>query len=557
MTDLLKKKSMVGWYDPRQLINTGIQALISDLIGVRFDARREESLAAEKETQRRPYTPEVSGGDFWFDYMADSGDGWDSTYSMAKLVSESSINLAGETLPRGKFLILGGDEIYPFASRDEYKARLVAPFEEASPPLDEHKVPPWDLFAIPGNHDWYDGLISFQRQFVQQRRIGSWQTRQQRSYFSLQLPYGWWLWGIDTQLENDLDLPQLKYFSAAAERMEEGDRVIVCIAEPDWLYGKMLNDLTLMNNLHFLFEKILKWRKVTMHLTLAGDLHHYRRHEHASDPNKQKIVSGGGGAFLHPTHAHKLDEVTVYDDVFKLKKETQFPKESTSFWLTFKNLLFPFFNPWFGILTGVLYVLIGWRVIDVQWSFGSLFALYTESTLRLVLILALYFGFIRFADRKGPFKFFWGALHATAHVFTAFWIANQASQFCNVAKAEDLTNWKIALCRLPILYLGGHLLGSFIMGLYLLLSLNLWHCHHNEAFMGLRIKDYKNFLRMRIKPDGTLQIFPIGLTRLDKPPVLIEGPITITPLAKAPGDDEMLRTGATIYAPDGLEATKP
>jgi hypothetical protein len=80
-----------------------------------------------------------------------------------------------------------------------------------------------------------------------------------------------------------------------------------------------------------------------------------------------------------------------------------------------------------------------------------------------------------------------------------------------------------------VLYIGGHLLGSFVMGLYLLISLNLWRRHHNEAFSSLKIKDYKNFLRLRIKPDGRLEIFPIGVPRLSKPPILIEGPITIAP----------------------------
>lgn len=38
---------------------------------------------------------------------------------------------------------------------------------------------------------------------------------------------------------------------------------------------------------------------------LSGDYHHYRRHEELRRDGKspvQKIVAGGGGAFLHPTH---------------------------------------------------------------------------------------------------------------------------------------------------------------------------------------------------------------------------------------------------------------
>lgn len=80
-----KKKAMVGWYDPRQLINTGIQVLASDLIGTRFDARREEALAAKQSDLPHDYS--AFGADFWFDFMADTGDGWESTFAMAKLVS--------------------------------------------------------------------------------------------------------------------------------------------------------------------------------------------------------------------------------------------------------------------------------------------------------------------------------------------------------------------------------------------------------------------------------------------------------------------------------------
>jgi hypothetical protein len=285
-----------------------------------------------------------------------------------------------------------------------------------------------------------------------------------------------------------------------------------------------------MNNLEFLLGKrVLGKKKVTAHLTLAGDLHHYRRHEHVKDRNQQKIVSGGGGAFLHPTHFNNVDEVTVYDDVFKLQKETQFPTPSTCFWLTFKNLLFPFINPWFGILTGLLYLLLGWRLTHVEWDPTYLFTLFIQSTPRLALILAIWGGFYYFTAAYGrTFALLWGALvHGSAHIVAALWLAQRANDWCDTTNSGSLNNWKVALCRVGILFIGGHIIGSFIMGIYLLISLNLWRHHHNEAFSAIRIKDYKNFLRIRIKPDGNLDIFPIGVPHLSKPPILIEGPVTI------------------------------
>ncbi len=140
------KRPMVGWYDPGQLMNTGLQVLASDLIGTRFDARREEALAAEKNEPPIDYTA-ADGSDFWFDFMADTGDGWDSTFHMASLVSQPILEVKGKSLPRGKFLLLGGDEIYPTASKQEYLDRLVAPFEAASPIVDENKQAEWDLFT--------------------------------------------------------------------------------------------------------------------------------------------------------------------------------------------------------------------------------------------------------------------------------------------------------------------------------------------------------------------------------------------------------------------------
>ena len=74
------------------------------------------------------------------------------------------------------------------------------------------------LFALPGNHDWYDGLTSFLRVFAQQRPFGGWATEQTRSYFAVSLPQRWWLFAIDTQFDDYVDAPQLEYFHDAAKQ---------------------------------------------------------------------------------------------------------------------------------------------------------------------------------------------------------------------------------------------------------------------------------------------------------------------------------------------------
>ncbi len=106
--------------------------------------------------------------------------------------------------PAGAYLILGGDEVYPVGSPREYESRFIGPYKAALPwTSTEHPC----MLAIPGNHDWYDGLTGFMRVFGQERWIGGWQTRQRRSYFAVGCRSGWWLWGIDIQFDTYIDAP--------------------------------------------------------------------------------------------------------------------------------------------------------------------------------------------------------------------------------------------------------------------------------------------------------------------------------------------------------------
>jgi hypothetical protein len=62
------------------------------------------------------------------------------------------------------------------------------------------------------------------------------------------------------------------------------------------------------------------------------------------------------------------------------------------------------------------------------------------------------------------------------------------------------------------LFLGG-LLGGFVMGLYWTLTSTLLNMHTGDAFGALGIKDYKNFLRIKLEP-GRATIYPIALDRV-------------------------------------------
>ena len=547
------KPGMVHWYDPGQLVKTGIQVLASIVWGSRADARiilaglREEQELFDYSDRR----------ELWIDYVADLGDGWNSTYAVACCLAQERLSVRrsdGQRIEtrRGDLLIMGGDEVYPAASREEYERRLVAPYEAAFP----WAAPPHPhLFALPGNHDWYDGLVSFTRLFCQKtppRWIGGWQLPQTRSYFALKLPHGWWLLGVDIQLEADIDGPQLEYFQTVAQQMARGDRVILCTPKPDWIYGAKR-----AMNLDYFERKILAPRGARVVLRLTGDLHHYRRHEHeTADGSKvHLIIAGGGGAFLHPTHGPNVDQIH-YDGVwFRLTAE--FPDRQTSRRLTWRNLLFPIRNFWFGILPGAAYVALSWTMPHQLYRFESLREAVKDSLYRLVTtpsaiiwLLMIVFIFCLFTRQddvnesciihtgvfgkmrricrtlsRGLWK--WkllrvfnvaGLAHASGHLLAALigaWMAHRASvSLCGLPGQSPSVGY--FLTATGITFLWGWAIGSGIMGAYLLLSLNIFGQHANEAFSALRIEDYKNFLRLHLDERGQLTIYPIGIEKVPR-----------------------------------------
>ena len=96
----------------------------------------------------------------------------------------------------------------------EYENRFLGPFKAALPWTDaDHPV----MYAIPGNHDWYDGLTGFMRVFGQETWVGGRQTKQRRSYFAIGLPHRHWLWGIDIQNDAYVDSAQIAYFRRAGD----------------------------------------------------------------------------------------------------------------------------------------------------------------------------------------------------------------------------------------------------------------------------------------------------------------------------------------------------
>jgi hypothetical protein len=539
---------MVGWYDPGQLMKTATRVVTSTMFGRNSDYRLMEALSPGsdshydytgvfqlgRDAHADPDKDEQPRPEIWLDYIGDVGDGWDSTYALAYLLAKPTLEVRNPRDPgssrwstkRGDILVFGGDQVYPTASRAEYQRRLIQPYETA---LYRSEAPHPHAYAIPGNHDWYDSLVSFSRLFCQKRWFAGWQTQQQRSYFALQLPGRWWLLGTDVQLDSDIDVPQIDYFKEVASHMEPGDQVIICTAEPHWVYAKLYgkDDANFNeNNLAYLEKKVIGDRARVVAF-IAGDEHHYRRYQ--STENIQKITAGGGGAFLHPTHGEAAEEL---DGGFKLQKS--YPPQAVSRKLGWSNFKFPLINPLFGILPAIAYVLTAWTVMADVGKFGlsNTWPAIKETLSTAMIspgaafwILAVFLGFLMFTDTHSKwYRVVAGSLHGLTHLLATFFIGWTAAYISVSLLHPWLGQWMRFSFKSPgqltfsllFILLVGWLIGSLIMGAYLFISLNLFGRHSNEAFSSLSIPDWKNFLRIRITADGDLTIYPIGIQKVPR-----------------------------------------
>ncbi|WP_438755063.1 metallophosphoesterase family protein [Pararhizobium sp. O133] len=578
-----KRAKMVGWYNPTMLISTAIRVAISTVFG-EFADRREAMAAARpispKEIDETYVYGHKEDGDFWFDFMADTGDGWNSTYAIARLLAAPSLTCGGATEPlqRGRILIMGGDQVYPTASRADYEVKLIGPFDEAArrSPIPSKT----DVYAIPGNHDWYDGLSAFLGQFCRRRNGDTWakprrgkefggrETQQTRSYFALSLPGDWWLWGADVQLSGYIDQPQVDFFEhVAREWMQEGSKLILCTGQPIWTGVDIDNPAPTFKNFSYL--ESIATRDEKRHrlcVVLTGDSHHYSRYV---EDDRHYITAGGGGAFLHPTH-HLADKCfdwehpapgkphvagqKDYPRSFKLARDpvtnepVTFPDEGTSKTLSFRNLAFALLNPQYTFTLGCACALYMWMLhANAKLLGGTLIELLSAQT-GLCAIAATYFRIVFASPWPVILAGVVGGAYYYLADFSPTWrrgivgVTHAVCQFgvvmaatCLLACCAGLPSdgWLIILSGI----VGGVLAGT-MLGTYFLICLNVFGKHWNEAFSALRIEDYKCFLRLKIDRQGRLSIYPIGLktvprddgAELRDPSLrehLIEGPLVL------------------------------
>lgn len=547
---IVHRKGPVGWFSLRLLYKSGLLALVSQVSDGR--SARREVLAALDQSPVTDKLISQDDGTVWFDYVADTGDSFDATYSIAWLIGRDHVfvgnvgqpvtqpipstqkeapsdlvNGAAIALPAGRALIFGGDQVYPYSAGTEYEDRCTGPYAAARP---------WDLrgpepcgrklFAIPGNHDWYDGLGGFVRLFCQSGRWnGAWQAAQSRSYFAVEAGHGFWIWGADVVSDDEYDAPQLRFFEERARALKAGDQVVLCLPKPAWVEPgaaspQVAKDATrtAWHKLDLL-EKMITDSKGRVAAFIAGDLHHfahYATHPKSPEGEQHFISCGGGGAYLLGTQALR-DEIDLTDPDTGTKRKAAFKnsypsrQEAKTMWrglARFPLNFIPFCTA-FAMCLLITTALIVDALYISPYPFVDTFLL---APARLAILAGVWLGLVRFAvsSRAGQktaksllLAILAGSLHFLIQVGIVFLFQ----------LALQSTGWGIGTRFIVATVLGVPLfavLSGWVFAAYLLVANKLIHLHDNEIFSAQSIKDYKCFLRVRVDAGG-MTIYPIGL----------------------------------------------
>jgi len=372
----------VGWLLGQQLL-AGLKFIaLYASYGEKLDAR--DWMRAEPVPRF-----DVEGDEeFWFDYIADSGDGQKAVYNIAYLcqgdlwlpqagsppgagiVSLERVD-NGYPLPRGKFLLVGGDTAYHIADYETLAERFCKPFNWAYKDRPSAGKTPsrTHIYGIPGNHDYYDALDGFNRQFLEpitlptaagssstispygELKLEGFDREQKASYVALDLPHEWKLWALDAQ-DGKLDKRQRAFFLGTCKGVAP-KKLIVATPEPVTKLGKYTEEDAEIVRAYEDLElepAFLERNKGGLpgnqcRLDISGDIHHYARYWGTSAlkqsdsppsgndrPNYASLVAGGGGAFLHASHS----------DVGDVPHAAIYPSRRDSHNLMLERLLNPY-----------------------------------------------------------------------------------------------------------------------------------------------------------------------------------------------------------------------
>jgi uncharacterized membrane protein HdeD (DUF308 family) len=284
-------------------------------------------------------------GDFSFIVIGDTGEGDASQFCL----KDRYVDLGKRE--DMKFLVVSSDVIYPSGAMEDYEPKFYLPFKGFTKPI----------YAIPGNHDWYDALEGFAANFLEadaarasmkarveidkrvttttdrhidnliaeaarlRREYGEQAGFQRGTFFEIQTDR-FALLAVDTGVARDLDPLQLRWLRAALDRAK-GKCIFAILGHPLYAGGRYQG---LDDEPFAAIHQLLREHKVA--IVMAGDTHyfeHYRDTYPTPDGTHTALhfVNGGGGAYMSiGTPLDWPDAPSVPDATYFPSKKTVYAK---------------------------------------------------------------------------------------------------------------------------------------------------------------------------------------------------------------------------------------
>lgn len=287
----------LSWFSPRVLwaARNGVLAgLLGDPTGAirsRWVAPRAAAGAPADKVIRRD-----DPGTFSFLVLGDTGEGGDPQYAVVP-----GLLRAGQGT---SFAVIASDVIHPVGSADDYEDKFFRPYRDYRAPV----------YAVPGNHDWYEDLGAFMRVFCGDApplapaprprpptrawlRARLWHRPRPRDGERLDAgPVR--IVGIDTGLLGTLDAEQ----GAWLREVSKGPRPKILITGSPLYVDGAHKPCPIEGG--GTVDEIVRDPAHRYVLAIGGDIHNYQRYPVDVGGGRvvQYVVSGGGGAFTHATH---------------------------------------------------------------------------------------------------------------------------------------------------------------------------------------------------------------------------------------------------------------
>jgi len=311
--------------------------------------------------------------DFAFVVVGDPGEG-----DASQLILKDQL-LEVSNQPDVKFVVISSDVVYPTGALRDYEKKFWMPFKGVKKPV----------YAIPGNHDWYDALDGFVATFFDSvtartamraraeadlkltsstefvideaiRTTGQWRSAYQVPTGFQKAPFfqvntdDFVFITLETGVERQIDSLQMRWLKNVLEA-SKGKFVMVVLGHPFYAIGEYQGSMNpKFEGLHALLKSY------NVPLIMAGDTHdleYYR--ELNGKETMHHFVNGGGGAYLSIGAAMRLaGEMPTKDYahypsreplVKKIETNTKWYKRPAWWWTTALNG-WPFSAEWLSAM---------------------------------------------------------------------------------------------------------------------------------------------------------------------------------------------------------------